>query len=140
MELTRDNMHKIADELRDSFGAGYLAESLLDLAKTEGGNAVIESIRTIGEVQALKQKASDFYLFAVDADPKIRYERVHKRNSSTDNITFEKFQEDEASESFHTELWRMNLPACIAQADFVLMNNGTVEEFHRQVEEVMKKV
>lgn len=140
LELTRDNMHLVGDELRDTFGAGYLVESLLDLAKEEGGNSVIESIRTIGEVQALRQKASDFYLFGVDADPKVRYERVHKRNSSTDNITFEKFQADEASESFHKELWRMNLPACIAEADYVLTNNGTVEEFYRQVEEVMKKV
>ncbi len=140
LELTRDNMRMLGDELRDKFGAGYLAETLLDLAKENGGNAVIESIRTTGEVESLRGKAPDFYLFGVDADPKVRYERIHKRNSSTDQITFEKFMTDEGSECFHTEKWRMNLPACIALADYVLHNDGTVVEFFKRVEEVMKNI
>jgi dephospho-CoA kinase len=140
LELTRDNMALVADELRNTNGASYIIDTLLDEAVKNGGDAIIESIRTIGELESLRNKASNFYLFAVDADPKLRYERIVKRNSSTDHVDFKKFMEDEANESFHAELWRMNLPACIERADHVFINNSTVEELFKEVETVIGKL
>ena len=40
-----------------------------------GQNAVIESLRTEGEIAALRAKGN-FLLVAVGADPKLRYERI----------------------------------------------------------------
>ena len=139
-ELTRDNMLWMAIKLREENGAGYFMETLLAEAEKSGGDSIIESIRTVGEVEAMREKSKNFILFAVDADPKIRYERIIKRNNSTDRISFEKFMEDEANESFSTEKWKNNLPACSALADYTFHNNGNVEDFFAQVEEVMKKL
>ncbi len=138
--LSRDNMVALANEIREKNGAGYIMELLLDEAIKNGGNAVIESVRTIGEVETLKNKASEFYLLAVDADPAIRYERVVKRGSSSDDVCYEKFLADEYRESHHKEKWLQNLPACIAIADFKLTDNNTFEDLHSQINEILMKI
>jgi len=133
LEHNRDNMVVVANELRKNFGPAYIMEKLYAKAEVQGGNAVIESIRTSGEVDYLKSKA-DFILLAVDADRQVRYGRVLLRGSSTDTITFEKFSEQEELESQGSDPWIQNLPNCIARADIVLSNNGTIPELYAQVD------
>ncbi len=140
MPQTRDSMWAIAQEFRKNFSSGYIMEQLAEDRKNFNGPAIIESIRAVGEIEALKNKLSDFVLFAVDADPKIRYDRIVARNSSTDHVTFEKFVADEEKESTNTEAWSGNLPACKKLADYVFDNNGSLELLHTHVEEVLKKI
>ncbi len=137
---TRDSMWFVAQDLRKNFSAGYILEQLALQRKDFDGPAVIESVRALGEIQALKEILADFTLFAVDADPKIRYERILERNSSTDHISYEKFLADEQKESISTEAWSGNLPACKKEADFVFENNGTVDEFHAKIEAVLRQI
>ena len=139
-DLSRDSMVSIANELRLKNGAGYFMEVLLKRAVERGGDAVIESVRTIGEIETLRAKAPDFYLLAVDADPAVRYERIVKRNSSTDKISYERFLVDEARESHHTEKWLINLPACISEADFKLTDDGTFDDLHNQIDKILLKI
>jgi len=35
---------------------------------------------------------------------------------------------------------KQNLQACISMADYTIMNNGTVEEFHAKVDDIMKNI
>ena len=100
---------------------------------------MIESIRTPGEVEYLKGK-ENFYFFAVDAEPALRYDRAFKRGSATDNVTFEKFMEDEKREMESTDPNKQNLSKCIELADFKFLNNGTMEELHAQVETALKSI
>ena len=65
----------VANDLRAKFSPSYIVEQLYDQAKTSGKNTIIESIRAVGEAEVLKSKGN-FYLFAIDADSKIRYERA----------------------------------------------------------------
>ncbi|MEI7777724.1 MAG: AAA family ATPase [bacterium] len=140
MDLSRDSMVAIANELREKNGAGHFMEVLLKRAIEGEGDAVIESVRTTGEIETLRAKAPDFYLLAVDADPRVRYERIVKRNSSTDKISYEKFLADEAKESHHTEKWLINLPVCISQADFKLTDNDTFDDLHNQIDKILMKL
>ncbi|MFO8066766.1 MAG: hypothetical protein R6U11_04205 [Bacteroidales bacterium] len=104
-----------------------------------GKNCIIESIRTPGEIELLRKKP-DFYLLAVDADPKVRYERIVLRNSETDNISFETFLENEKREMQSNDPNKQNLSACIKQADYVINNNGSLEQLKKQVEEFCKQL
>ena len=61
-EVNRDNMVQTANQLRAENGPSYIAEELLKEAQESGSNCIIESIRTVGEVTALKSKGN-FYLF-----------------------------------------------------------------------------
>jgi dephospho-CoA kinase len=104
-----------------------------------GTDAIIESLRTEGEIAALRAKGN-FYLFAVDADPKIRYERIVARGGVKDKVSFEKFLADEALEMHATDSNKQNLARCMELADYRLMNNGTKEDLNAQVDIVLQKI
>jgi dephospho-CoA kinase len=140
LEPIRDNIRLVANDLRKQHEPSYIISELLKEAKAYGGNSIIESIRAIGELDLLKSDAENFYLLAVDADINLRYERIVARNLSTDHVSFEKFVDDERKELDAKEPWDMNIKACMAQANFTLENNGSVEEFHKKIEEVLQKI
>ena len=139
LELNRDSMVLVANELRAKHSPSYIAEQLLAQAEVSGGNCIIESIRTVGEVTALRKKGG-FYLFAVDADPKLRYERVLQRGSETDHISYETFIENEQREMSSTDPNKQNLAACQSLADHKFDNNNSFEELYNQVEDVLVKI
>ena len=135
----RDAMFALANELRQSHGPAYIMEQLYADAIESGKDAVIESIRNVGEVAYLKSKPG-FHLIAVDADRKTRYERAILRGSSTDTISYEKFCEQEDAESTGTDPWMQNLPACMKEAEVVFHNDGTFEELRQQVDAYLDKI
>jgi dephospho-CoA kinase len=135
---TRENMRLVANELRATHSPSFVAESLYARALEDGANAVMESLRATGEIDALRKKPGKFYLLAVDADPKLRYERILKRQSSTDNVSFEKFIAEEAKEMNDTNPAGMNITTCMAMADGHLTNNKDKDALHLQIDELIK--
>ena len=135
----RDSMFNIANALRAKYGSSYVVDQLYHQASNSGENCIIESIRTEGEILSLRKKPG-FFLFAVDADKKIRYERIHLRQSETDHISFETFLENEAREMDTADPGKQNLRKCIELADHIFQNNGTVEELIRQVEMILPEI
>ncbi len=139
LALNRDSMVLVANDLRANHTPSYIAEQLLTQAELSGGHCIIESIRTVGEVTALRKKGG-FYLFAVDADPKLRYQRIVERGSETDKVSYETFIENEQREMTSTDPNKQNLAACQALADYKFDNNHSFEELYKQVEEVLGKI
>lgn len=139
LAVNRDSMVLVANDLRAKHSPSYLAEQLFQEAKKTGKNCIIESLRTEGEVQELKQKG-EFYLFAIDAEPKTRYERIVKRANESDSVSFEKFKEQEKTESTSNDPNKQNLNRCIELADFKFENNGTFEKLYKQVEDVLNEI
>jgi len=137
LPLTRDNMRPLANELRETYGPAHLIELLYQKALSSGKDAVIESVRTLGEVAALK-KHKNFQLRAVDADVHIRYKRITLRKSSTDNVTFEEFVEAENKEMDNTDPTKGNITACIKAADSLIINEGTTEELNNTVQKLLQ--
>jgi hypothetical protein len=129
-------MVAVANELRANHSPSYLAEQLFEQAKKSGKNCIIESIRTLGEVEALQTKGN-FTLFAIDADARVRYDRAYTRASETDNISFETFLDNEKREMESTDPNKQNLSACIARADFRFENNGTAEELYLKINQTL---
>jgi dephospho-CoA kinase len=139
MPVNRDSMVIVANDLRATFSPSYIVEQLYEQAKADGKNAIIESLRAVGEVEALKQK-EDFLFFAIDADPKMRYERVVLRGSETDKISYDEFIANEQREMINTDPTKQNISKCMQLADHVFTNNGTLEELHQQIEEITTKL
>ncbi len=135
----RDSMVLVANDLRAKHEPSYIVDELYKKATILNKNCIIESIRTPGEVISLRKK-ENFSLFAVDADPKIRYDRITIRNSVTDNIGFEEFLSNERREMTSTDPNHQNLQKCIEMADFVFDNNGSIVDLHAQIEMNMKKI
>ncbi|MFT4970193.1 MAG: dephospho-CoA kinase [Chitinophagales bacterium] len=138
IELNRTSMTNLANALREENHPAYIIEQLFNKAKEAGGNAVIESIRTPGEVEFLKEHA-DFHLFAVDADPNLRYERVQIRKSATDRVDFNTFMAEEQREMSNDEPHMQNIAACVRLASQRFRNNATIDMFYKRVRKSLEK-
>ena len=139
MEVNRDSMTLVGNDLRAQHTPSWIVEQLYEKAAASGCNCIIESVRTPGEVQALRGKPN-FYLFAVDADPKVRYERAVLRGSETDHVDYDTFIANEQREMGNTDPNKQNLGYCIGEADFRFDNGGTIEQLHQQVEQVLQQI
>ena len=139
LPLNRDSMVEVANELRSKYSPSYIIEQLYEQASACGKDCIIESIRTIGEAEALKKK-ENFQLFAIDADPKVRYERVVGRNSETDQISYETFLENEEREMSSNEPHKQNLSACIALSDYQFENNNSIDNLYQKLEETIHEI
>lgn len=139
LHVDRDSMTKVSNELRQQYSPSFIIESLYKEAKECGDDCIIESIRTVGEVDALRS-IGHFFLFAVTADIAIRYQRITLRGNETDHVTFDQFIEQDKREAASTDLHKQNINACITKADFTFNNNGSVEELHEEIEGAFGKI
>lgn len=139
MPVNRDSMTIVGNDLRKQHSPSYITDELYKQAQETGKNCIIESVRTPLEVSELR-KHSNFYLFAIDADAKVRYERIVVRGSSTDNVSFETFIANEQREMTSDDPNKQNLKACIEQADYLFSNDGNFEDLHQKIEEVLDTI
>ena len=139
LEANRANMRIVANSLRAERGDDYLVQEYLRRAREEGWkDFVIESLRAIAEAETLKKNGG--VLFAVDADPKVRYARIQERASESDQVTFDEFIAHEQLEMNDPDPHGMQKEKVIALADYVITNNGTLEELRARVDEILAKM
>jgi len=134
LPVNRDSMTQVANELRAANTPYYIVAELYKQALKSGKDAVIESIRTPGEVEFL-QRQGNFILIAVDADPKTRFNRIKIRKSATDQIDFNTFLANEKREMTTEDPNKQNLQKCIQMADITLHNDGSIDELIQQLQE-----
>ena len=103
-----------------------------------GRNVIIKSIRALAEAQTLKSAGG--VLLAVDADQKIRYERIQQRRSESDQVSFDEFQKHEQLEMDDPDPHGMQKAKIIEMADYVLQNNKSFEDLYAQVDRALEKV
>ena len=133
----RSSLRLVANDLRKTNHPAHVVERLYKKAKVNEGDAVIESVRTIGEAEFLKALGAQ--IIAVDADKHIRYDRAVTRGSMTDKVTFEEFCHQEDREMSSTEPWDMNVFGVMAIADACIDNSGSLDELHAKIEEVLTR-
>jgi dephospho-CoA kinase len=131
LETSRDNLIRKGNELRRLDGADILAR--LVMAKVRG-KAVIDSIRNPKEIAYLK-KQPGFILLAIDAPPALRFARVQKRGRDESSGTLEAFIRKEAEEN-GADPAAQQLRDCMALADATIVNDGTLEDLTRKLEEL----
>jgi len=139
LSVSRENMRIVANEMRQNNGNDVIVVRAFEKIEENAiARAVIESVRTTAEVITLK--ADGGILLAVDADQKLRYERIIARKSASDSVTFEKFQEQEAIEMNDPDPNGMQKAKVMEMADYTIMNEGTLEDLHQQIEAVLAKL
>jgi dephospho-CoA kinase len=134
-----DSMVLVANDLREKNSPSYIVEQLYSEAKKKGKNCVIESIRAVGEIEALKSKGN-FYLIAVNAPLALRYSRMISRQSEIDNLTYDEFIEKEKRQMKSSNPNEQNLEKCIEMADFTIQNEKNFEYLQKQVDSIYEKI
>lgn len=138
MPVNRDNMIIVGNDLRAKNGAGYIAEELIRRAEKSQKETIIESIRTLGEVEKLKNIGG--ILLAIDANEELRYKRVLLRGGDKDKVSFEQFVAQEKGEMESSDPNKQNLLACKRSADYLIENNGSFDELNKKIEELLIKI
>ena len=133
IESTREALIEGGRELRRQGGGGVLAEMLLDILS--GDDAVVDSIRTPAEVQALR-KRGDFFLIEVRADEDSRWERMNLRGRAGDPVDKQVFLKQEEAEASSKDEAGQALDTTAELADITIDNDGTLEELEMKLEEV----
>jgi dephospho-CoA kinase len=129
----RKNLSDLANELMANYPGGILCFSY-ERAKKEGvKNYLLEAIHRVSEAEYVRSIGG--VIIAVDAHIDVRYERISKRKEGEkDNVTYEQFLEDAAREDDGATGTGPNIRAVLSIADFVIMNNGTLEELQTEIE------
>ena len=133
IETTRDNLIEGGRELRRKGGGGVLAEMLLEILG--GEDAVVDSIRTPAEVEALRGRG-DFTLIEVRANEESRWQRMTSRGRAGDPTEREAFLYQEAAEAKSEDEAGQALDATAAMADITIQNDGSMEDLFGRLEEV----
>jgi dephospho-CoA kinase len=130
---SRDSLIEGGRELRRRGGSGILAEMLLEMLDSD--SAVIDSIRTPGEVEALRAR-DDFVLIEVRAGIEARWARAQDRARTGDPLDKATFIAQEESEVRAKDEAGQALDATAALADMMLINDGNIDGLHADLEDL----
>lgn len=138
-EDVRFNMSALANDLMQTYPGGVLTMSYERAQKDGAKDFILEAIHR--ENEAAYVRSIGGAILGVDADLKLRYERTKRRaDGEKDNVTFEEFVESSNREDEGRGETGANIRAVIASADAIILNNGTLEELHKQVDEALAKI
>lgn len=139
LEITRERLAEVGGELRDKFGSDILAKRAWEKIQEQGSKkAVVDGARSLGEMDFLNS-LPNFHLIAIEASPEIRFERIKKRiiSGQSDPTNWEDFLEAEKND---IEKFGMNIEEVMKNAQFHVTNEGSEEEFHQKLDEVISKL
>ena len=134
LEVTPENEKMMREKLRNDLGMGAYAIVLLPKIKelSLNNNVVLDGLYSWDELMILN-KEFELTTIAVVADKDLRYERLSKRVERPFNKT-------EAIRRDITEIENIAKAGPIAYADFYIFNNGTIEDFHNRLDEILKEI
>lgn len=130
--ITRNNLIRKGNSLREKYGPDILARKIMERVRAK---SVIDSIRNPQEVKYLKRQ-KNFILLAVDAPPFVRYKRVRNRGREESVSSFQEFLQKE-KEEMGSQKKAQQLQECIKMADALVINDGSFEDLHRQLEKFL---
>lgn len=142
LEITRENMQNLGDELRKKEGAGALMKIMLEKSKKdESKNYIFDSLRNDGEADFLRENCKNFVLIAVDAPREIRFKRIVERGKPHDPKIWEEFLKvDERDLCDKENPHGQQTGKLLKMADFVIVNDKDFESARKQVEEIYAKI
>jgi dephospho-CoA kinase len=130
LEENRRHLAQASLMLRQGFGEDVFSHAVAEEVTTDRSPLIIvDGVRRETDVKGIQNLPGFRFLF-VTADPKRRFERLSQRNQNADDSTktFEEFLSDSELES------EQQIAQLKAKADFVIDNNGTLEDLYRQAD------
>ena len=133
---TRGNLFKIARNLENEHGKDYFIKKIAEDAKEDKAEKiVIDGLRAPYQIKACRQVFKGIKFVLIKAKPEIRFKRIKERGRTGAPKTFKEFKEMERNE------WKeFNFKKVFKMADYVLHNNGTIEEFYKKIDSVLRKI
>lgn len=135
-EVNEKNERIVREKFRKKLGMA--AYAILCLPKVEDalkkGWVIAESLYSWEEYKVLKEKYGDnFKTLAIYAPLDKRIKRLRSRKVRP-------FTEEEVLSRDYAEIEKLNVAGPIAEADFTIVNDGMLEDLHKNTEKIFKKI
>ncbi len=130
-EPTRDKLIEFGKYLKDKYGGDVLIRLAVD-KKRRCKDIVIDGVRSREEIEAVKRLGGK--VIYVEARPEIRFERLMRRKASKDK-TIKGFEDFKAMDDAEERLYHTS--ELKGLADYVIVNEDTLEELRRKVEGII---
>ena len=135
LEPDPENTKKVMLELREKGGPGAVAAFCVDQLKSSQTDAVvIEGCRSLAEVEVFDDYSENVVIVCVHSAPKERFNRLKERNRDDAPPSWEIFRERDLREL------SVGLGGVIALSDIMIVNDGTLAEFHKQSVKLVKRL
>jgi len=141
IEVTRENLQNLGNELREKYGKGVLAARVIKkIASQRYTNAIVDGIRNPEEVKELR-KLPRFFLIAVDAPRELRFKRIVSRNRESDPKTFEEFLKVDKRDLGENERESgQQVAKCMEMADFKVVNDKDISQLNEKSDSLLKDI
>jgi uridine kinase len=136
VEQNRENMATLSLYLRKAFGEDVLSKVILADAKNNPKDiVVVDGVRRLSDIIHMETD-EHFYFAYMDTASEKRYERLIQRRQNIDDATKTpaQFEKDAKRE---TEL---QISGLRERADFVISNDGTLDELYTQVDSMVEEL
>ncbi|BAD85523.1 dephospho-CoA kinase [Thermococcus kodakarensis KOD1] len=139
LELTKENVAKVSIRLRQELGQNAVAKLAVEKVRAllKGSQVVvIDGVRSLDEVGTFRGAfpEENIIIVAVHTPPRQRFERLKARGRHDDPQTWEDFEERDWKEL------RFGIGGVIAMADYMLVNNGSREEYEAEVKKLVDEI
>ena len=135
LEPTPENIGKIMLKLREEEGAAVVAKRCLPkIAEANSDMVLVDGIRSLAEMYEFEKNFPQFILTAVHSSPETRFARLSRRKRSDDPGGWGVFVERDLREL------SVGQGSVIALADYMIANEGTLEEYKVRIREVLEAV
>lgn len=136
VDVTRENMVKLSETLRVTFGEDVFAFAVdLQVRKSGAPLVVVDGIRRLEDIAAL-QSLPHFRLVEVTASARQRFDRMKQRGEKLKerDMTWDEFVMDEIAPTENS------ITAIAERAWKVIDNSGTPEDLARQIDAIMAEL
>lgn len=136
LELNEENERRVRELLREE--QGMAAYAMLNLPRIEAAlkssDVVIDGLYSWEEYIVLKERyGRDLCLVAVWTSPETRHARLGKRSNRS-------LTPEEAAGRDRTEIENSNKGGPIAVADYLIINEGSLEDLRGQTEKTISRI
>ncbi|HZY70295.1 MAG TPA: AAA family ATPase [Thermoplasmata archaeon] len=132
LQLTNQNIARIATEEREKHGPGVWAQRALP--KITETKMLVYGCRSDSEVTVFRHHFGDLYVLAVYSSPEARYDRMVRRSQAQNGPGLQEFYERDRREL------KWGIGNALALADGMLVNEGSLDEFRTKAREALERI
>lgn len=136
LPITRAALQGIPEGMIHVFGPDVLANAVYNrVLKKDEEIVIIDGARTKSDFELVRRFPKNLFVY-ITADPEVRWQRTRKRGQKAGeaNTPLEQFMQEENA------LVERQIPEIGSQADFVIDNNGTLEEYQKQIDRFYREM
>ncbi len=128
-----EKLMDFAKRIREIYGEGVVARLSVEEVLPSTRFVAFEGVRSLYEVEEFKRLGEPL-IVAIHSPPKVRYARMMSRMRQDDSKDVEELRRRDMDEI------KLGIGGVIAMADYVVLNDSSIEEFKRRSEEVIQRI